>query len=109
MKRMKRNKPRLAQRRVEAAERQADTAALSPKARLARLDARLGQGVGAKKEREKLARAIVIERARAEVNNIVELAEKANAAKEVFGVETVKEEQKQGKKKSKRGKKAKVD
>ncbi len=43
-------------RRTEAEMRGASRNQLSPKAQLARLDERLGVGVGATKERERLAR-----------------------------------------------------
>lgn len=43
-------------RRTAAEARQAESDKLSPKQRLARLDERLGAGVGAKQERARLAR-----------------------------------------------------
>jgi len=42
------------QRRAEAAERQAARDALTPRQQLARLDAKLGRGVGARRERARL-------------------------------------------------------
>lgn len=42
-------------KRVEGAERNAEWAAMSPKDQLASLDRRLGKGIGAKRQREKLA------------------------------------------------------
>ena len=47
-------KQRLAQKRHEAQVRQEEYSKLTPKQKLERLDARLGPGVGAKKERARL-------------------------------------------------------
>lgn len=54
MKLPNRNKARLAERRVTAAKRQADAATLTPAQKLAKLDERLGPGIGAKRERVRL-------------------------------------------------------
>lgn len=45
-------------RQKEADERQAEYDKLTPKQKLAKLDQKLGKGVGAKKQREKLAELI---------------------------------------------------
>lgn len=54
MKLPNRNKARLAVRREQAAVRQAEHAVLTPQQKLAKLDKRLGAGVGAVVERKKL-------------------------------------------------------
>ena len=46
------------ERRIEAVARQEEWAKLSPQQQLAELDKRLGKGVGAKKQRAKIAKAI---------------------------------------------------
>lgn len=52
---MKRNKERRQERQAEAKERAEVYAALSPKAKIARLDRRLGVGTGARRERQRIA------------------------------------------------------
>ena len=52
---MKRHHERVKQRQVEAKERDAAYARLTPKQKIDRLDQKLGKGVGAKKQRERLA------------------------------------------------------
>lgn len=54
---MKRNKTRMTERREDAVKRQEIRNSLSPREQLARLDTRLGKGVGATKERARLERA----------------------------------------------------
>lgn len=51
---MKRNRTQIKRRQDGADDRQLITDALTPKERLARLDKRLGKGVGAKRERARL-------------------------------------------------------
>lgn len=46
------------ERRIEAVARQEEWEKLSPQQQLAELDRRLGKGVGAKKQRARLAKAI---------------------------------------------------
>lgn len=55
---MKQNKVRLAERRASAAVRQAAAALLTPQQKLAKLDQSFGVGVGAKRERARLAEQI---------------------------------------------------
>ena len=58
MKRANQNKEAKEERRLGAAGRAEYFATLTPQQKLARLDARLGPGVGAVKERAKLAKAL---------------------------------------------------
>ena len=46
------------ERRIDAEARQEEWARLTPQQQLAELDSRLGKGIGAKKQRAKLAKAI---------------------------------------------------
>ena len=55
---MKRNKKQLEARQISADERQEAHAALTPEQRLNKLDRRLGEGIGAKSERARLAKAL---------------------------------------------------
>lgn len=48
-------------RRIEAEGRQAEYEKLSPAEQIALLDARLGKGIGAKKQRARLAKALAKE------------------------------------------------
>jgi len=45
-------------RRIEAEERQAEYAKLTPAQQVAMLDARLGKGLGAEKQRARIAKAV---------------------------------------------------
>lgn len=58
MKRANRNKEAQEARRIGAAERAQYYATLTPEQKIAHLDARLGKGVGAEKERARLAKLI---------------------------------------------------
>ena len=58
MKRANKNKEEKDRRQLEAAGRAEYSATLTPQQKIARLDARLGTGLGAVKERAKLAKVI---------------------------------------------------
>jgi len=52
------SKKSVTERRIDAEVRQEEWAKLTPQQQLAELDSRLGKGIGAKKQRAKLAKAI---------------------------------------------------
>lgn len=58
MKLRKRNKARLTQRRAAAVERQTVHATLTPQQKVAKLDERLGMGVGATRERARILKQV---------------------------------------------------
>jgi hypothetical protein len=65
MKHPNRNRIRLDERRASAAERAAAHAQLTPQQKLAKLDARLGEGVGAVRERARLMKELAKAEAKA--------------------------------------------
>jgi hypothetical protein len=95
VKQRNRNKIRREERRVSAAARQAAHAQLTPEQKLAKLDERLGKGVGAARERTRLLDLI---------KNGAKPVAKATA-EAVFGVEETKKnlETKKGQRRGSRG------